>query len=62
VDSRIADATRVISQLAVKFAAPELGSAPIEFEDEGIRETLRELAAIDQTLGEVDQVQNQQNR
>lgn len=62
VDGRILEATRVISQLAVKFTAPELGSSPVGFEDEGIRETLRELAAIDRTLGEVEQVQNQQNR
>ena len=62
VDGRIAEATRVISQLAVKFTAPDLDSSPVGFEDEGIRETLRELAAIDRTLGETDHIQNQQDR
>lgn len=62
VDARIAEATRVISQLAVKFTAPDLAGSPIGFEDEGIRETLRELAAIDRTLGETEQVRDEQGR
>lgn len=62
VDTRISEATRVISQLAVKFAAPDIAEAAGGFEDEGIRETLRELAAIDKTLGESEQVQEDQRR